>query len=342
MKARATGARRQGSGHVPLPWLPGLFALALMAQAPQASAQQQPGRGRNFQQPIGQTVAEQTTAQYRFERFVVTSPDGARRWRINVGIPKTKAPVGGFPAFWMLDGNAALLEFDETLLNELAARDPHVLVFVGYDNEWRIDSAARTLDYTPSSTERGEDDVREVVGGGAAAFLALIEREIRPQVAARVALDPQRQALWGHSFGGLFVLHALYTQAGAFQTFAPASPSLWWDEGMMLGAPEQHFIAQTQRHHARVLLMLGGAERHPDHSGRDMDNPRVAAHMKRVTSTPSDAAFTLSQRLRTLPGLQVEYREFDGLGHGPMLRASLLHALHAVTGIADHSGEPRP
>lgn len=331
VKDRATG-----------PWLSGLFACALMAYAPQGNAQQGPSRGRNFQQPIGQTVADRTAARYRFERFVVTSPDGTRRWRINLGIPKTEAPPEGFPALWMLDGNAALLTFDDALLDELAAADPQVLVFVGYDNEWRIDSAARTRDYTPSRVVRGEGEVREEVGGGADVFLESIVQAIGPQLAARVATDPKRQALWGHSFGGLFVLNALYKRTGVFQTYAPASPSLWWDEGMLLGAPEQRFFAEHQRPPARVLLMLGGAERYPDHSGRDMSNPRVAAHMRRVTSTSSDAAFVLSERLRTLPELNVEYREFDGLGHGPMLKASLLYTLHAVAGIADHSGDITP
>lgn len=297
---------------------------------------------RRFQTPIGPTVADRASTHYRFERFVVASDDGTRHWRITLGIPKVAAPAQGFPALWMLDGNAALKEFDDALLDELATRPPQVLVFVGYDNDWRIDTAQRTRDYTPSATERGEGDAREQVGGGADGFIAAIEQRMRPQVAARVALDPRRQALWGHSFGGLFTLHALYTHAGAFQTWAPASPSLWWDEGMMLGAPEQRFIADNAGRPARVLLMLGGAEANPDTSGGDVDDARAQAHRRRRGAAPPGAARALAGRLAQLPGLQVEYREFDGLGHGPMLRASLLYTLHAVTGIADHSGEPQP
>ncbi|SEL54151.1 hypothetical protein SAMN05428989_1878 [Pseudoxanthomonas sp. GM95] len=297
---------------------------------------------RKFEQTIGETVAERPSAQYRFERFVVESPDGVRRWRINLGIPKTAAPVNGFPAFWMLDGNAALQVFDAALLEELAAATPQVLVFVGYDNDQRIDSASRTRDYTPSVSVRGEGNAVEQLGGGAQAFLQTIEQQIRPEVERRVTINPRRQALWGHSFGGLFTLDALYSGASGFQTFAPASPSLWWDHGVMLGVPERDFVAHRERHAVRVLLMLGGAERHPDYSDRDLSNPRVASHMKRVGDAPPGAAFALSERLQTLPGLQVEYREFDGLGHGPMLRASLLYALHAVAGVADHSTDVAP
>ena len=38
--------------------------------------------------------------------------------------------------------------------------------------------------------------------------------------------------------------------------------------------------------------------------------------------------------------MQVEYRQFPALTHGPMFRASLMWALHAITGVADHSDTP--
>lgn len=317
--------------------LPGLAVLALLGAPADAMAQR-----RDPQREIGPTVAEHTAAPYRFERFVVASADGTRRWRVNLGIPKGVPPAGGFPAFWMLDGNAALMEFDDALLDALAAARPQVLVFVGYDNQKRVDTPARTRDYTPVAAERLQDEGTVLAGGGADAFLETLERAIRPEVARWAPIDPHRQTLWGHSFGGLFTLHALYTRTGAFQTYAPASPSLWWGEGYLLAGPEQRFVANGAGRNARVLLMLGEAERHPDHSGRDMNDPRVAAHLRCVACVPPDSAFRLSERLRRVPGLEVEYREFPGLGHGPMLRASLLYALHVVAGIADRSGVPRP
>lgn len=308
--------------------------VAMLLATPPLMAQQ-----RNPAQVIGETVADRTSAHYRFERFVVTSQDGSRRWRVTLGIPTGKAPAAGFPALWMLDGNGALIEFDDSVLEELARTSPSLLVFVGYDNLLRIDSPARTRDYTPAADE-GENGV--LAGGGADAFLETLERQIRPEVARRAAFDGNRQTLWGHSLGGLFVLHALYTRSGAFQTYAPASPSLWWRQGMLLGAPEQQFIANNAGHPARVLLMLGGGERTPDFSNRDMSNPRVQAHLKRVSGAPSGAAAELGRRLQQVPGLQAEYIEFDGLSHGPMFRASLMRTLHEVTGIRDRSAEPRP
>ncbi len=311
-----------------------LSAVAVPVQAQQ----------RNPLQKIGQTVADRESAHYRFERFAVSSVDGNRIWRINLGIPKGAAPEGGWPSFWMLDGNGALIEFDDALLEELARKPrPHALVFIGYDNELRIDSAARTRDYTFAPDVRGNVDGGQTrVGGGADAFLEVIERQISPEVERRVALDPDQRTLWGHSLAGLFVLHALYTRTGLFQAYAAGSPSLWWGNGAMLEGPEERFVSNNAGRRARVLLSLGGGERARDVSNRDLTSDRVNEHLRRITAAPSDSAATLAGRLQQVPGLEVEYREFEGLTHGPMFRASLMDALHKVAGVADRSGTPRP
>ncbi|MDR6993056.1 alpha/beta hydrolase-fold protein [Luteimonas sp. 3794] len=310
-----------------------LFALQAVPQP--ASAQQ-----RDPTRSIGETVASQPSAHYAFEHFEVRSADGQRTWRVHIAAPKGNAPEGGWPAFWMLDGNAALIEFDEALLAELAAQPvPHALVFVGYANDLRIDSEARTRDYTPFAGERPVREGGTITGGGGAdALLEVIERQIRPEIERRVATNPAQQTLWGHSLAGLFALHVLYTRTGAFDTYAAGSPSLWWGDGAMLGAPEQRFVEHNAGRHARVLLGLGQGEREVTH--RDLSDPRVQVHLRRIQAAPADSAEKLAQRLAQVDGLQVAYREFPALTHGPMFRASLMWALHAVTGIADHSDTP--
>ena len=311
--------------------------LALQAVPSTAAAQQ-----RNPTQAITDTVADHASRHYAFERFDVHSADGQRTWRVHVAAPRGTAPAEGWPAFWMLDGNAALVEFDDALLAELAAQPvPHALVFVGYANDLRIDSQARTRDYTPVEGERPVRDGTTITGGGGAnALLEVIERQIRPELARRFATDPRRQTLWGHSLAGLFTLHTLYTRSGAFDTYAAGSPSLWWGDGALLGAPEQRFIAHNAGHPARVLIGLGEGERTRDVGHRDLNDPRVQVHLRRIEAAPPDSAEKLAQRLSAVDGLQVEYREFPALTHGPMFRASLMWALHAITGVADHSDTP--
>ena len=324
-------ARRRVYALLPLAGL----MVGLACTVPSASAQQ-----RNPQQRVSNTIFEQKAESYRFERFRLDSPDGQRRWQVNVGIPLRggKAPA---PVLYMLDGNAAAMVMDQPLLAELAARKAApVLVFIGYDNDLRIDSPARTTDYT-AWIDRADDEGGQptVVGGGAFAFQDLIERRIKPEVEKRATIDRQQQALWGHSLGGLFVLSTLYTRPAAFQYYLAASPSLWWSQGAPLGDMERQFLENQHGQPATVWVMLGGAERVGDRGKRDMSNPRVVAHLRRIGGATPDAAMQLSQRLSKVPGLEVHYREFDGLGHGPMLSASLQAALSALYGVGDRSRE---
>lgn len=327
-------ARRRRSP--PLLPLAGLL-LGLACAVPGASAQQ-----RNPQQRVSNTIFEQKAERYRFERFRLESPDGQRRWQVNVGIPvqagKTPAPV-----LYMLDGNAAAMVMDQALLAELAAKAAPVLVFIGYDNDLRVDSAARTIDYT-AWIDRADDETGTptMAGGGAFAFQELIERRIKPEVEKRARIDRTQQALWGHSLGGLFVLSSLYTRLASFQYYLSASPSLWWSQGAPLRDMEQQFLQNQHGQTARLWVMLGGAERIGDRGTRDLGNPRVVAHLRRIGGATPDAAMQLAQRLARAPGLDVQYREFEGLGHGPMLPASLQAALSALYGVADRSVTATP
>ncbi len=292
---------------------------------------------RNPLQKVGQTVLDEPAQSYRFERFVIDSADHSRRWRVNVGVPVApgKAPA---PVLYMLDGNAAAMVLDQPMLAELAANAAPVLVFIGYDNDLRVDSAARTLDYTAWIDVADDESGKTVAsGGGAFLFLDMIERQIKPEVEKRTRIDPTQQSLWGHSLGGLFVLSTLYTRPAAFQHYIAASPSLWWSQGAPQRDLEKQFIDNRRGQPAQLTVMLGGDERSGNRGVRDMNNPRVVAHLRRIGGATPDAAWQLSQRLGDVPGLQVGYREFPGLGHGPMLPASLKATLSQLYGIADRS-----
>ena len=177
----------------------GLAALmmALLLVTSYAHAQQ-----RNPLQTIGHTVLDEPAISYRFEHFVVDSPDQQRRWRVNLAIPVKpgKAPS---PVLYALDGNAVAMVLDQPLLAELAARKaPPVLVLIGYDNDLRIDSKARTRDTAWIDRADDEGGTTQAVGGGAAAFLDVIERRIKPEVERRARIDTQQQALWGTRWAG--------------------------------------------------------------------------------------------------------------------------------------------
>ncbi|WP_438284122.1 alpha/beta hydrolase [Pseudomonas alabamensis] len=288
------------------------LSVALAAVLPPALAQPNPG------QTMEAPVLQRDDLAYRFSTLTVDAVDGQRHYQLWIGIPKRPAPAAGYPALWMLDGNAAIGALSPEQLDGLAAGQAPVLVAVGYRTEARIDRAGRTLDYTPpvKGLAQQQDPLTGLPSGGVDAFLDLLEQRMRPAVGQVVPLDPRHQTLWGHSYGGLAVLHALFTRPGAFTDYAAASPSLWWRQGAVVADAaglEQRLAGQ----HPRLLLLKGSAEGVPP---------------GQVSKADADAgARRLDAALAEAPGVTVRSKVFEGLGHGPMLPASLGYVVEQLS-----------
>ncbi|EJN38956.1 putative hydrolase of alpha/beta superfamily [Pseudomonas sp. GM84] len=284
--------------------MPLYLAMALALAAP--AAQAQPER----EQKMDTSLLQRQDLPYRFSQLDLDSVDGQRHYRLWIGKPDRPAPAAGYPVLWMLDGNAALGALDSAQLQQLAAGQAPLLVAVGYQTEQRIERAGRTYDYTPALPGQTEqrDPLTGQPSGGVDAFLDLLTQRMRPRVAEVAPIDLQRQTLWGHSYGGLAVLHALFTRPGAFSDYAAASPSLWWHDGAIVR--EAQGLQQRLGDSRPTLLLMRG--------GEEPSNPRAA-----VKGDVERPARELAADLAKVQGLQVRFERFEGLGHGPMLPASL-------------------
>ena len=260
-------------------------------------------------------LAETGSAHYRFERLNIDSPDHLRHYRLDIGIPRTPPPANGYPAMYLLDGNNVMAELQDDWLDELSAGAPPLLVMIGYDIDGTYDGEQRTRDYT---------------GETSGAFLELIETAIKPEVQGHYRVDPQRQTLWGHSFGGLFVLYALLRAPEAFQTWIAASASLWYqpmtfDNGMALTA----FPPGTTR---TVRLVRGEREGKPPIAQFDGGS---AQRRKEMSAVPSDANRLLAEHLAHLPGTEASYQQFNGRNHGQMFGTALHLGLRRAAGLPE-------
>ncbi|MBB3780722.1 hypothetical protein FHY16_003526 [Xanthomonas campestris] len=281
---------------------------------------------------IGSTVADRPSASYVFSALRLDSADGQRHYRVRIATPKAAPPPAGYPVVYLLDGNAALMELDERLLDSLSTHgDAPVLVFIADDSALRIDAVGRSLDYTPARYDDGRVETDPLNPqrrtGGAAAFTQLIATRIRPQVEARVAVDRQRQTLWGHSYGGLFVLQVVLTQPQLFQHYVAVDPSLWWGDGFIVQQAQRvveqawDASADIQQATRRLTLLAGegGAPANParpDRPGRPRADPQAAQRLVVLLSS--------------LPGLTADYQPLPGLSHGQTLGASLAPTLQAA------------
>lgn len=191
---------------------------------------------------------------------------------------------------------------------------PLLVVGVGYRAKYFGETLERrTRDLTPVPTD-GK-------GGGAPAFLAFIEEELKPYLGERYGVASADYTLFGNSLGGLFATWTLLTKPHAFRRYGVGSPSYWWGDRAILGT-ESEYAATHDDLPARVFIGIGGME----NPAGDLHAVKWLAEEKRAaayaaaeadtTDMVADAAL-LASRLerRHYPSLELEHRTFVGEYH---------------------------
>lgn len=316
------------------------LACVLPANAQQAQAV------RAWDRPVGPTIADQQGTPYRFETVKMSSEDGKRHYKIQIGIPARSAPASGYPVIYMVDGNAAVASIDMADLQAIDALSPPVLVAIGYDIDTRHDVIARAFDYTPPVIQDGvaleHVEERGRRGGGADIFLDYIETRIKPEVESLARIDRSRQTLWGHSYGGLFTLHAFFTHTDRYQRYVAGDPSLWWHDGVLVRTAQAFDPARGKGR--KVAIMAGGGRPRtvaPAGAtaavGASAATPSAATPAERAAPTPPAVArdedprakWSVQDLAKSLQdaGLDVTFERFADMSHGQMLAVSLKPAL---------------
>lgn len=145
-----------------------------------------------------------------------------------------------YPVLYLLDGETHF-RYTSGIVEFLASNDriPEMLVVA-------ISSGSieqRTRDLTPPSS--AEIDNRFSPGnGGADAFLSFVADELIPFVESNYRTRPYR-VLIGHSFGGLFTIHALIAKPKLFNAYISIDPTLTWNNGAVVAQAES-FFAKTK------------------------------------------------------------------------------------------------
>jgi uncharacterized protein len=146
-----------------------------------------------------------------------------------------------FPVLYMTDGDSHIQHTSGTV-SFLArnARMPEMII-VGVTN------TDRTRDLTPTRVEQqpGNPNARFPTSGGADKFLKFIETELIPLVESKYRTQPYR-ALAGHSLGGLFAVHTMLTRPELFNSYIAVSPSLQWDNFVLIERAKEFFKARKE------------------------------------------------------------------------------------------------
>jgi len=142
-----------------------------------------------------------------------------------------------YPTLYMTDGDAHLGHTASTI--EFLSRNgrmPEMIIVA-------ITNTDRTRDLTPTNASMWRPDGTEAkmpTSGGADKFLKFIETELIPKIEKDYRTQPYR-VFAGHSFGGLFALHAFLTRPEIFNAYIAVSPSMHWDNQLLSRKAEDFF-----------------------------------------------------------------------------------------------------
>jgi len=266
---------------------------------------------------------------------------GGDPWRVFIHVPSGPAPEAGWPVLYMTDGNAVIA----TAADAMRAQAFYplgtnvgwgVIVAIGYPVESAYDPLRRSWDLGPPPGKTYppfHEGTSEVRTGGAGDFLAFIEDELKPWVAGRTRIDGKRQALYGHSFGGLFALYALFTRPLSFRTFIAASPAIYWEDRAIDRFLETFEAAVPDGLTANVILSAGEYETGklaPFQIGADDEQKRL--EQKKLTRT-DEFARAMAERLDALPGIRASFELHAGENHMSILPVTVNRAVQAAFAV---------
>jgi predicted alpha/beta superfamily hydrolase len=230
---------------------------------------------------------------------------------------------------YVVDGNALFLTATEVAWRRAASSHfagGGLIVAIGYPVAGKLyDAKRRSLDLTPPT----ESPIPGA--GGANVFLDFIEKSVRPAVKARFPrITISREALYGHSYGGLFALHALFTRPTSFDCYIASSPSIWWNRRCILHSA-QAFLDNDKASDEKspsLVVSWGSHEQNPpqwnDEPLDHYEGRKQIASELRMAGNALDLVNMMGgcNRLRT-----VQAKEYEGEEHTSVMACSISRGL---------------
>ncbi|NTF45840.1 alpha/beta hydrolase [Rhizobium rhizogenes] len=280
--------------------------------------------------PVPVTLAGATYVDLKFD-------NADQPHRILIYRPDKQPPPEGWPILYLTDGNACFatavdaLKVQSSYPNGTNVQEG-VIVAIGYPTDGPYDPLRRSWDLSPPPGQVYPPfypDTPDVRTGGGAGFLKLIEDELKPWIEQQLPIDRSRQTLFGHSFGGLFTLYALFAKPTAFNRWISASPSIYWENGNIL-AQEKEFLASLDAPlDIELHLSAGeyeGEKLAPFHKGTADEQKRQQGAKETRTI---ELAQEMAQRwaaLALFTGM-VTFEEYAGENHMSLLPVALNRAV---------------
>ncbi|TQV90339.1 hypothetical protein V2A60_004286 [Cordyceps javanica] len=258
------------------------------------------------------------------------APDGYT-YLIQVSWPlqwKERAGHEGVAVLYLLDGNSVFLTATEAAWRRASA--PHfagggLIVSVGHKlKDDFLFSSRRNQDLTPPSAKSAPGH------GGADSFIKFINDQLKPFVRSTVLANSTvgYEALFGHSYGGLFTLYTMFTHPTSFDCFFAGSPSIWYDDWVLLES-EKRFTGGSRPSSPPTLLMFyGSLEQDPSKRTSETDDTFLRRRQSAQSRAMKESVISMVQRLRKSENVKyVNCKEYPGEDHGTVIGCGLGRAV---------------
>jgi predicted alpha/beta superfamily hydrolase len=146
-------------------------------------------------------------------------------------------------------------------------------------------SRLRFRDFTPVTSNQQPGT------GNADNFLSFLKKELIPFIDSKFRTKKDDRILAGSSLGGLFTLYTLFTETSLFNRYFLTSPSLQWDNGIVLQL-ERNFAKKNTALPVKLYMAHGDLE--------------LPAPFQRFVDT---------LKKRQYSGLEMQTRILDNTGH---------------------------
>jgi predicted alpha/beta superfamily hydrolase len=220
---------------------------------------------------------------------------------------------------YVLDGNAQAQTATEALRRirpNDALQPDTIIVSIGYpdlipDSPY---AEGRYYDYQIPVCETCPTPELPGVPSGGEAFISFLDTILRPWIHSyfpNAKFD--RDALYGHSFSGLFTIYTLLTRPDLFDVFLSASPFLVWNDAYIFEHLEPFKSGAVSNGTTKPALQItyGGWEQFPQKRRTET----VEAYNKRRAFLESmrmqELCMRLYEEMKESPGLRhIERREY--------------------------------
>jgi predicted alpha/beta superfamily hydrolase len=239
---------------------------------------------------IGQTFTLQSKVLGETRRLNVYAPPGYSE-SSTMRLPVLYMPDGGLAEdFLHVAGLVQVLVGNGTMR-------PFLLV--------GIENTQRRRDLTGPTTNEEDKKIASRVGGSAA-FRQFIRTELMPAIKQRYRTTPET-AIVGESLAGLFIVETLLQEPDLFDTYLAFDPSLWWNNGTLLGQANKIIRAYTGP--AKTLYLAASSQ------------PDIAEETKQLAATLQAA---------NKPNLTWHYTPLPAETHATIYHPAALQAFRLV------------